>query len=185
MAIRKFQRSFGGGATVYTCRVCKRKTRNTGDEGSTGNCRQCFDLAGIDNHINDNLGHDFANPEAVADFQSYAVEIEAAIAEILAKGGDASDWTTAGASYVADWRIAMANPTPAPPPSTPAPVAADSSNAEWLTINALRLAAARWREDAGFAPSLADQFNGQAVAALALADQIEAGTVRVAVASAR
>lgn len=47
MAIKKFRR----GETTYTCRVCKKLTRNTGgDEIQCQLCIDCFDLAGFDNH---------------------------------------------------------------------------------------------------------------------------------------
>lgn len=66
MAINRFER----GATTYRCACCKRLTRNTGDEGSTGLCFECFELAGIDNEISDNgpLGPDsFSRPEYVVE----------------------------------------------------------------------------------------------------------------------
>jgi hypothetical protein len=50
MAVRKFRR----GETTYTCYSCGKLTRNTGDEGQTGLCLDCFNLAGIDNHLSDN-----------------------------------------------------------------------------------------------------------------------------------
>lgn len=46
----RFQR----GSAVYTCAVCKKQTRETGDgESSTGLCRRCFDMAGRENEIAD------------------------------------------------------------------------------------------------------------------------------------
>lgn len=64
MAIRKFQH----GQSTYNCRVCKRLTRNTGDEGQVELCAECYELAGIKNEISDNgpLGPDsFTKPETV------------------------------------------------------------------------------------------------------------------------
>lgn len=50
MAIRKFRR----GESTYTCRVCKKTTRNVGgDEFQVQLCKDCFDLAGIENHLSD------------------------------------------------------------------------------------------------------------------------------------
>jgi hypothetical protein len=50
MAIKTFQR----GSAVYKCNVCKRSTRNTGDEGNCRLCAECYELAGIENEISDN-----------------------------------------------------------------------------------------------------------------------------------
>ena len=81
MAIRNFQR----GSSTYTCRVCNRRTRNTGDEGSTGLCFECFELAGIENEISDNgpLGPDsFSKPEYVVELLArlakHGVDLQAA-----------------------------------------------------------------------------------------------------------
>ena len=51
MSLSRFRR----GETTYTCESCKKKTRNTGgDERQRNLCLDCFDLAGIDNHLTDN-----------------------------------------------------------------------------------------------------------------------------------
>lgn len=51
MAIKKFRR----GESTYTCHSCKKLTRNTGgDEIGCRLCLDCFNLAGIDNHLTDN-----------------------------------------------------------------------------------------------------------------------------------
>lgn len=52
MAIKTFQR----GSAVYKCNSCGRSTRNTGDEGNSRLCYECYELAGIDNEISDNGG---------------------------------------------------------------------------------------------------------------------------------
>jgi hypothetical protein len=51
MAIRKFER----GQSTYSCRVCKKRTRNVGGyEGNVTLCLNCFTLAEIENHLLDN-----------------------------------------------------------------------------------------------------------------------------------
>lgn len=49
MRVKRFER----GSAVYKCVSCKRATRNTGDEGQLELCYECFELAGLDNQIND------------------------------------------------------------------------------------------------------------------------------------
>jgi hypothetical protein len=50
MAIRTFRR--GRGPTTFQCQVCERMTRDTG-QGVDHLCEQCFDIAGLDNMVND------------------------------------------------------------------------------------------------------------------------------------
>lgn len=51
MALKNFRR----GETTYTCNSCKKNTRNVGgDEAQCQLCLDCFNLAGIDNHLSDN-----------------------------------------------------------------------------------------------------------------------------------
>lgn len=45
MKVKTFQR----GRSTYTCRVCTKQTRNTGDEGSADLCADCYDEAGVEN----------------------------------------------------------------------------------------------------------------------------------------
>jgi hypothetical protein len=71
--INRFQRGSG----VYTCDVCERKTRNTGQSYSSKLCGECWELAGIENEISD--GH-----STQADRQA---EIDILVAAIAAKGG--------------------------------------------------------------------------------------------------
>lgn len=80
MAINKFRRDFSG-KSVYTCNVCKRQTRNTGDNGSCDLCPQCFELAGIENTFSD-YGAD--STEA----QQYVAEALQHIAALDKKGID-------------------------------------------------------------------------------------------------
>lgn len=84
MAIKRFQRGmFGARPTVYACNLCGRKTRNTGDEGGVDLCRQCFDLAGMQNEVSDGY----------VTRAEHAAEAARLLAEITAKGGkvDAAD----------------------------------------------------------------------------------------------
>lgn len=51
MSVKSFRR----GETTYTCTSCKKLTRNTGgDEKACSLCLDCYNLAGIENHLSDN-----------------------------------------------------------------------------------------------------------------------------------
>lgn len=51
MSLKNFRR----GETTYICQSCKKRTRNVGgDEAQCRLCLDCFELAGIDNHLTDN-----------------------------------------------------------------------------------------------------------------------------------
>jgi len=46
---------FKRGSGVYRCRCCGHNTRDTGGDGAMAElCDLCYDLAGEENHINDN-----------------------------------------------------------------------------------------------------------------------------------
>lgn len=49
MAIKSFRK----GQSTYTCRCCGRTTRDVHGEGHTGNCYECFELAGFENMLSD------------------------------------------------------------------------------------------------------------------------------------
>src|SRR5262252_9752809 len=50
---RKFNRFSGRfGKPVFTCMTCKRRTRETG-QGVDHLCYECYELAGLDNMVND------------------------------------------------------------------------------------------------------------------------------------
>lgn len=54
----RFQRGSG----VYTCRICKHQTRDTGGDGaSVGSCDICYELAGEENHISDSGGKTYGS----------------------------------------------------------------------------------------------------------------------------
>lgn len=46
-------KSFRRGQSTYTCRCCGRVTRDVHGEGHTGNCYECFELAGFENMLSD------------------------------------------------------------------------------------------------------------------------------------
>lgn len=96
MAINRFRRNFSRQST-FTCRVCSRKTRDTGDNGSLELCPQCYELAGIENTISDN-GIDYAAE------QGYIAEAEQHLAKLAKKGVD-TDATWGDIKHsIADWR---------------------------------------------------------------------------------
>lgn len=70
---------FAKGSGCFTCYVCKRLTRDTGDNGGLGLCPEDFEIAGMENYITDN------EPNDTTSF--YAVEILRLQAVIRAKGG--------------------------------------------------------------------------------------------------
>lgn len=73
---------FRRGSGLFACRCCGYKTRNTGgDNADVKLCRECYDLAGEENHLSD-TDHFSTNP----------AEILSMIAAIEARGSDASDW---------------------------------------------------------------------------------------------
>lgn len=45
--------TFQRGSGCYACRVCKRQTRDTGDNGGVELCPPCYELAGIENTLMD------------------------------------------------------------------------------------------------------------------------------------
>ena len=63
---------------IFKCRVCQRNTRNP-DDGGTELCAQCFELAGLDNMINDN-GLDLTS--------DIMAERDALFNEAVSKGGN-------------------------------------------------------------------------------------------------
>lgn len=66
---------FARGSGSYACRCCDRQTRDTGDNGSVRLCPQCYDLAGIENHLSDT---DTLDP--------YMEEAKALIASLMGMG---------------------------------------------------------------------------------------------------
>jgi phage FluMu protein Com len=71
------------GGSTYPCAVCGRLTRHTGAQSlGSKTCPQCYELAGIENEISDRY-----RTQAEAQPQ-----IDALIAEIVAKGGDVAEW---------------------------------------------------------------------------------------------
>jgi hypothetical protein len=70
----RFQRGTG----VYQCQACKRSTRATGgDNHQVGLCEECYEIAGLENAIND---HGDPNGQ-------HAKDIAALKQRCIAKGG--------------------------------------------------------------------------------------------------
>jgi len=47
-------RRFEKYSAIYTCRICDRRTRETGDsESYVGLCADCYNLGGLDNELSD------------------------------------------------------------------------------------------------------------------------------------
>ena len=45
---------FRAGSGVYTCRLCGKRTRETGEcESGVGLCKRCMDVCGYENMVND------------------------------------------------------------------------------------------------------------------------------------
>lgn len=69
-------RHFQRGRSVYTCRTCGRRTRETTVMDSD-NCADCYDLAGIQNAVWDGCFEEGDRPYR-----------DAALAAVVKKGGD-------------------------------------------------------------------------------------------------
>lgn len=82
MAISKFQR----GASTFICRVCTRRTRDVGDNGSTRTCQDCFDLSGLSNEISDGFYTDGERAGRVAE------NVTKRLVALLEKGGKLDPW---------------------------------------------------------------------------------------------
>lgn len=55
MRVSKFEKQRPGfGSPVYTCRICSKQTRETGDgESDCDLCWKCFEICGLENTISD------------------------------------------------------------------------------------------------------------------------------------
>jgi hypothetical protein len=73
----RFQRN---GRGVFQCENCGRSTRQVDQGGDSQCCPQCWELAGIDNSVNDGA-------QTWTEVQS---ECDHLLAELVAKGGDAN-----------------------------------------------------------------------------------------------
>lgn len=63
MKVSGFEKQRFGGAPVYTCRLCSKQTRETGDgESMVDLCWKCFEICGLENTISDR-GED--SPEGI------------------------------------------------------------------------------------------------------------------------
>lgn len=79
------RRRFARGSGVYTCRVCHRRTRDTQGEAGCELCRNCYNLGGLENQVNDSADRR-AEAGLVAD------EVASEISDLERRGGDASHW---------------------------------------------------------------------------------------------
>ena len=75
-------RHFQIGSGVYTCICCSRRTRGDGESNGCELCGQCFELAGWDNHHNDNG----TKPDA-----EQMAEFNKLLARIVELGGDGEE----------------------------------------------------------------------------------------------
>lgn len=75
-------RNFQRGQSTFDCGVCKRLTRNTGDNGGVDLCPQCYELAGMENSISDGY----------VTLESQRPKARKLIDAIRAKGGAVTDW---------------------------------------------------------------------------------------------
>jgi hypothetical protein len=79
MTRKQHFQSRGGSPTVFNCDVCGRRARIV-DQGNTTICQECWDLAGMDNTVNDN-GPQELTPAVIEERDRLA-------AIIVARGGD-------------------------------------------------------------------------------------------------
>lgn len=80
--MRNRNSSFGRGTGVFTCDICTRRTRETGD-GVDHLCHECFEISGLDNQVNDN-----DTGPGTPEHASVLKECEALLAEAVAKGSN-------------------------------------------------------------------------------------------------
>jgi hypothetical protein len=71
-----------GNGVVFNCHVCKRRTRET-DTGGSGLCSHCFEIAGLDNMVNDN-----GYKPGTTDYADARTECDRLLADAVKKGGD-------------------------------------------------------------------------------------------------
>ena len=73
---------FTKGSGAYTCRICKRLTRDTGGDGTDASlCDYCFDLACEENRVV-NTDKFYTTPDRIL----------TVIALVASRGGDVSRW---------------------------------------------------------------------------------------------
>lgn len=78
----KTNNRFKKGSGVFTCLICKRATRDTGkDNTEMGYCAECYEVAGIENLLQDER---FETPAEAEELENKIKELNA---QIVAKGG--------------------------------------------------------------------------------------------------
>lgn len=115
-------RTFIRGSSVFTCTLCDRRTRLT-DQGNDTLCPQCWELAGIDNSVNDGY----------QTWEEVRVECEALLAHIGSHGGNVAS-AKAGFDFlfIAEEKAAsFPEILAAAVASAPAPAAA-AGQVEWV-----------------------------------------------------
>jgi len=70
-----------GNGVVFNCACCGRRAREV-DQGGNGTCQECFEIAGLDNYINDN-GYTTDTPE----YKTTLKECEGYLKTIEKRGG--------------------------------------------------------------------------------------------------
>lgn len=95
----------GMGRSTFNCISCGRRTRDT-DQGGTDCCMQCYEIAGIDNEIND-CGYKPGSPE----HSKRLAECEGLLKDIAKKGGDVEK-VKASSDYVWVQEVPAVVPTP-------------------------------------------------------------------------
>lgn len=71
-----------GNGSVFNCAVCGRRTREN-DTGGTGLCYECYEIAGLDNTVNDN-----AYGPGTEDYKAAREECDRLLAIAVKRGGD-------------------------------------------------------------------------------------------------
>jgi hypothetical protein len=79
MKRQHFQRGGGG---VFNCSICERRTRLVDQGGDSELCPECWELAGLDNMVND-------DGPAAGTLAKVAAERDSLLAAAVKKGGNA------------------------------------------------------------------------------------------------
>jgi len=127
----RFARQYMRRSPVFKCQVCERMTRDTG-QGVDHLCEQCFDIAGLDNTVNDD-GLKPGEPR----FASYRAECDELLAKAV-KLGSNGDLIKAANTYI--WCLASDFE-----PAEPAP-SADEQMAKYER-DSTRRAAVEWMDE--------------------------------------
>jgi hypothetical protein len=86
-----FKRGMYKSSRTFACKCCQHVTRDTGQGESTGLCEPCYELAGIDNSVND------AGDEGYLRWADYGDEVMGHVAKLESRGIDVA---SLGFSYL-------------------------------------------------------------------------------------